>query len=328
MRRTLARPPRGRDELRDARMRAADARLRLQDARGRQDRGARRGAGRDDQDAGRRGAYPGRPDARHRGCREAQRRRGRDGRRGERDRPRDDARPHRKRALPARIDEAHRDEARPRDRVELPLHPGGGQGSRRLGEPPRVPSAAEIRRGRRREGRRGRRRARPAAECGRGARLRTGAAADRNPRRERAHGGTAREPGPHAPRGGALRGEGVGRLRHSELAVGPFRGGGPRGGGRAALRPRQHPRHDAVRSQRLAAFRRALPREGEGARDVPRARLHRGDALFVPLGGRTRCVRRSRGGARGAARVAGPRERRVRRAARFAAAAVDGFART
>ena len=41
---------------------------------------------------------------------------------------------------------------------------------------------ADWARGRRREGRRGRRRARPAAECGRGARLRTGAAADRNPR--------------------------------------------------------------------------------------------------------------------------------------------------
>ncbi len=75
---------RGRDELRDARIRPAAPRIRFREDRGGGRRGARGEARRADRHDRREGAGAPRGDARHRRCPGAGRRRGADGRRGER----------------------------------------------------------------------------------------------------------------------------------------------------------------------------------------------------------------------------------------------------
>ena len=201
-------------------MRPADARLRLQDSCGRQDRRARRGARRDHQDARRRGAQTRRDDASDRRRGEALGRCGRDGRRRQRDRAWHEPRADRKRALRTRLHEVHGHEARPRDGVVVPLHPRSGQGSRRLGKPPCVPSAAEVWQGRDREGRGGRGQPRAAAECGCHPRLRARPPPNRHSRWQRRDGVHPEPPRSGAAREGSVRRQANSCVRHPQLALG------------------------------------------------------------------------------------------------------------
>ena len=321
LRRPLARARRRRHQLRDARARPADARLRPPPAQGPHHRRARRPRGRDDQDPRRRRAEARPLDADDLRLRAPQRRRRHHGRRGLRHRARHHLRPPRKRALRARLHQVHRLEARPRERVQLPLHPRRRQGPRGLRlAPRRAPPAAA----RRREGRQGpRRRRQPpaAAQPRRLARLRARAPPHRHPRRQRRDGLHPQAPRVRPARqGGPLCGRQGRLVRRPVLALGHLRRGRPRGGDRPRLRARQHPGHHALRPLGLAALRRAFPRRLPRPRGLRGAGLLRGPPLLLPLRARARRLRPAPRGQGAPPRHPRPGLRRVRRHARLAAA--------